>query len=40
MVAHSERWGEVAMGTLKDVSSQTGKTIVTIETHAATKFSG
>lgn len=40
MVAHSERWGEVAMGTLKDVSNQGGKTIVTVEVHAATKYSG
>lgn len=39
MVAHSTKWGEVAMGTLKGVSNESGRTIATIEVHAATKYS-
>jgi hypothetical protein len=38
MTPHSERWGEVAMGTLKQVAIKDGRTVVEIELKAATKF--
>lgn len=37
MTPHSTSWGEVAMGTIKSVNNQGGKTLVTVETEAATK---
>lgn len=37
MTPRAARWGEVAMGTLKSVSSSGGQTLVTIAVKAATK---
>ncbi|MBX9939164.1 MAG: hypothetical protein K2Y32_07925 [Candidatus Obscuribacterales bacterium] len=37
MTPRADRWGEVAMGTLKSVSSSGGQTLVTIAVKAATK---
>lgn len=39
MTPHSTAWGEVAMGTIKSVDNQSGKTMVTVEVTAATKYS-
>lgn len=38
MTPHSAAWGEVAMGSIKSVDNQSGKTLVTVETSAATKY--
>jgi hypothetical protein len=38
MTPHSTAWGEVAMGTIKSVDNQSGKTMVTVEVTAATKY--
>ena len=37
MTPRADRWGEVAMGTLKSVTSEGGQTVVNIEVTAATK---
>ncbi len=37
MTPHADRWGEVAMGTIKGVVSDNGRQILQIETQAATK---
>lgn len=37
MTPHADRWGEVAMGTIKGVVSDNGRQILQIETKAATK---
>ncbi|HEY9784006.1 MAG TPA: hypothetical protein V6D17_01300 [Candidatus Obscuribacterales bacterium] len=38
MTPRSDKWGEVAMGRLRSVSSEGGKTVVSIELKGATKF--
>jgi len=39
MTPHSNAWGEVAMGTIKSVNNESGKTLVTVEVSAAVKYS-
>jgi len=38
MVPHKDNWGEVAMGTLKSIEKQNGKTVVEIEIPGAVKM--
>jgi len=38
MTPHSERWGEVAMGSITSVKSEAGKTVLEISVTAATKL--
>lgn len=37
MTPHSQRWGEVAMGSIASISKDSGKTVMTISVSAATK---
>ncbi len=39
MVPIADNWGEVAMGTLKSIENQNGKTIVKIDVDSAAKMS-